>query len=474
MAELTYREPEPIRLPIPGRAMRARRMAHSLAAAGRHFAPMAARKVARRPQVQRPAAHALRRMFEDLGATYVKFGQAVASSPAVIPESIAEEFRSCLDSGPAVPFRQVRAVVEADLGMPLETAFAEFSRKPVAAASIAVVHRARLHDGSEVAVKVLRPGIAEVVASDLDLMEPLFRILARQGVEPAYSAVGYLIGLREQVAEELDLRNEVRTMAYFRELFTRFGLHRLVIPRVEEHLCGPNVLTMEFMVGAPIDDLANVEKLGHDPAPLVAELLQAWLLTALRAGVFHADIHAGNLFLLDDGRLAMLDWGIVARLDADGQDLFRAIVRCALGEEAAWDDVTAHTLRAQKALLQDGFGYSYEDVRDMVRLFMEPVLTKPLKDVSMAALFMSPEQAAKVNHGVDLPQRSLMEHMRRNRAIAKAFRRAMDGGTLESPFNRSTFLSAKQLLYLERYGRMYLPDRALLADHDFLRAALAG
>ncbi len=466
----TYIEPKPIALPHPGRVHLAGRAAEIGWRAAEEFAPYAWSRALRRHD--RTAAHAIRRIFERLGATYVKFGQAVASSPAIIPMAIAEEFRSCLDQGPPLPWPLVRKIVEAELGRTIESMFSEFSHEPVAAASIAVVHRARLHDGREAAVKVIRPGMGRVVATDMDLMEPVARFLARQGVEPAGNAVAYLVGLRQQIAEELDLRNEVRTMAYFRGLYERFGLRRLVIPQVYEEFCGRRVLTMEFIEGGPIDNLELARAYGVDPAPLVRDLLRAWVLTALGAGMSHADIHAGNLFLMPDGRLAMLDWGVVSRLDDDTRDLFHAMVEAALGHEEAWDRMAGHMIRSQGVMLQDGFGASREEIRDLVRMYMEPILTSPLKDVSMAALFMNPEKAREVNYGEKAPKRSLKEKWRQNRIVAKAFSKAMDAGHFEGETQRQTFLAGKQLLYLERYGRMYTPNEALLGDKEFLAAAL--
>ncbi|MFN0096325.1 MAG: ABC1 kinase family protein [Dehalococcoidia bacterium] len=473
MSEATWEQPQPITLPTPGLGVRARRVGRTVGAAGRAFAPVLTRKALRSTSPhERPAARAIRVMFEDLGATYVKFGQAIASSPAVIPESISEEFRSCLDAGPPIPARAVRARVERELGRPIGEVFAEFEDRPIAAASIAAVHRARLKDGTPVAVKVLRPGIERVVAADLDVMEPALRFAARQGSDVAYNGVGYIVGLRHQVAEELDLRNEARTMDYFRGLFADFELERLVIPRVYHEFTARRVLTMEYMDGAPIDDLAKAEEFGAQPAALVRDLLRAWLLTALGVGAFHADIHAGNLFVLRDGRLAMLDWGVVARLDPDTQGFFRSLIEAGLGDEDAWRRVGDHVIKTQGVMLMDGFGYTPEQIHELSRLYMEPVLSKPMKDVSMAALFMPPERVAAVNHGVEYVKPSWREQIKRNRARAKAFRTAMDAGHFEAEFQRQTFLSAKQLLYLERYGRMYLPDEALLADHDFLRRAL--
>lgn len=466
-----YEPPRPIALPQPSARFRARRLAQTLAVASKHLGPASARRLTGREEGAGGLARALRLTFEELGATYVKFGQIIASAPAIVGPDVAEEFRSCLDSGPPLPFATVRRIVERETGMALEQGFAAFERAPFAAASMAVVHRARLHDGSEVAVKVLRPGMARLVAADLDLMEPFFRALARQGIGQVIELVNYLVGLREQIREELDLRNEQRSMAYFRHLFARFRLDTLVIPRVHEALSTRRVLTMEYLHGSAIDDLAAVEAQGLDPKPLVDQLLQAWCLSALLAGVFHADIHAGNLLLLPDGRLGMLDWGIVARLDPGTYNVIRGMVSVALGNEQAWDEIVAFVTRMQGTVLQETLGLDEAQIARMVRAIVEPVLMRPLAEASMAALFASADDMMVAATGEPLARRTVRERWRANRAVAAANRLVMKNGYTTSQWRRQSFLTAKQLLYLERYGRMYMPERAVLGDTDFLASA---
>ncbi len=174
---LTQDAPEiyPRPLPEPSALALLRRSSTITRVVGRRFAPVALRQVRTIRQGALPGiqvARPLRRSFEDLGGTFMKFGQIIASSPGMFGDDVAEEFRACLDTGPEVPFPEVRQRVEEDLGRPLDVVFAEFGRDPIGTASIAVVHRARLHDGTLVAVKVLRPNIEQVVATDLDLMQP--------------------------------------------------------------------------------------------------------------------------------------------------------------------------------------------------------------------------------------------------------------------------------------------------------------
>ncbi len=455
-------------MPRPGLAIRGRRLAQTAGLLGRHLAPAAGRVVFRREPRQVAISQGARRACEGLGATYVKFAQLVASAPAVVGPEVAGEFRGTLDRGPGVPLREVRRLFKETTGQSIEDAFAHFERKPFAAASMAVVHRATLHSGEQVAVKVLRPGLGEVVAADLGLMIPFFRGLARVGNEQAFQLVSYLDGLREQIGEELDLRNEARSMAHFRGLFARFNLHLLAVPHVYPELSGRDVLTMEYLDGVPIDDLATVEKLGLEPRSLIRELLRAWVLTAVHTGTFHADIHAGNLLALRDGRLGMLDWGIVAQLDPETWLLMRKLVEASLGDESAWDAITATLIKVQGTTLREGLGLNDDEIHRVVRAMLEPVLTLPLREVSMASVFAGPDEVYRLAGRDVPPRRGLVDRLRKLRNTARAHRVAFADGYHENGFQRSNFLSSKQLIYLERYGRMYVPEHAILGDREFL------
>jgi predicted unusual protein kinase regulating ubiquinone biosynthesis (AarF/ABC1/UbiB family) len=455
----------PASLPRAGR--RAARIGLS---GGARFAPVLARALVRRDA---RAARAARELFERLGATYIKFGQFIASAPGIVGEEVAAEFRTCLDTGPAVPFPLVRARVEQAIGAPLSSAFASFDERPLAAASIAVVHRARLHDGRDVAVKVLRPGIERTVATDLAMLERVVRFLAARGVDQAYNLVGLVVGLRMQIAEELDLRNEAITMDAFRALFERFGLSLLVIPRAHPTLSSRHVLTMELLEGSPIDDFAHARAQGIDPRPLVRELLKAWVLTGIRVGAFHADIHAGNLVLLRDGRLGMLDWGIIARMEEQSYRLFRALCEATLGIDGAWETVGEIVIELNGPALRS-LGLSEAQVHNFARELFEPVLTQPLKDVSMAEMMMTGDDVVRKATGEAPPRRTLGDRWRAMRAAARAYREAAANRVFEHPTQRMGFLSMKQLIYLERYGRMYIPEESILGDGDFVRRALYG
>jgi len=429
-----------------------------------------ARRAAGRQVPPAEVGRRLRHAFEALGSTYVKFGQLIGSSPGAFGQEVSDEFRTCLDTGPAVPFEHVKAEVERAIGAPLSSVFEFFDGEALASASIAVVHRARLRDGRDVAVKVLRPGIVERVAGDLDVMEPLFKRLALAGVPIAGPLFRFLRGFRTQVCEELDLRNEARTMAYFRHLLLDSGLDRLVIPEPHAELSGDNVLVMEYLDGVAIDDVDAIAELGGDPAGLMQDMLRAWFLTGLRDAMFHGDIHAGNLMLLRDGRAGIIDWGIVGRLDGPTHHLFRRFVEAILGDAAAWPEIVAFLQEMMPGPMfgpGDGTsdGSDGAGLADSEREEIEAILTRPFGEVDLTGAFKGP--------GGGKPAKTKAER-RQRRARLKEFRKEILGSDfVDTGFAQANFLLFKQLLYFERYGKLYLADQALMGDRPWLEKVLA-
>jgi aarF domain-containing kinase len=468
----------PRRLPEPGTGALVRRGATIGKVVGLHFAPTALRQIRHIRHGALPPkqlARPLRKSFEDLGGTFMKFGQIIASSPGLFGDDVADEFRACLDTGPIVPFPDVRNRVEEDLGRPLKDVFADFEHTPIGTASIAVVHRARLHDGRVVAVKVLRPGIERVVATDLDLMQPLMEILVRQtGDQLAGSTLQILDGFRVQIGEEMDLRNEARSLAHFRRLQGEFGLSLMAVPEPFPEWSGRNVLTMEFFDGVPIDDLAQVADLGYDPTPLVQEVMRAFFLTTVRWGAFHGDVHAGNMMLLRDGRIGVIDWGIVGRLDPSTHRFFISLLSAAMGNEAAWPVVTKHITDAYGPAIGIAVGMSDEELTGFVRSIMEPALTRPFGEVSLAGLMQTIQLQVAKAQGIEAQTRTLRAIVHRLRSQRRIRRMADESGGLMSEFDRGTFLLAKQLMYFERYGRMFVSEIPILNDRAFIGQLLAG
>ncbi len=440
----------------------------------KHFTPLAIRSARKREVDPDAFARPLRLTFEELGTTFMKFGQLVSSSPGVFGEEVSAEFRSCLDTGPAVPFEQVRRTVEAELGMHLEEAYAHFDPEPIGRASIAVVHRATLHDGTDVAVKVLRPGIEKRVSIDMDLFEPMLTIIARTtGEYAAGQLVQMFDGFRMQLGEELDLRNEARAIQHMQKLLRVVELPLVTVPEVYPAFSAARVLTMEFLDGVPVDDMSRIAEYGFDPAPVVSQTVKGFLMTTVRWGFFHGDVHAGNLLLLRDGRVGVIDWGIVGRLDKDTHMFFRRIVEAALGDEDAWSDIAAHTIKQYGALLETGMGMNHEDTTAFMRMMLEPLLKAPFGEVSLVEILNAPQAKVAEAKGLEVENRSIASIYKRFKEQRKLRLLAEAEGIYESEFERGMFLLTKALMYFERYGKMYMSDVGIFHDEAFFRAALA-
>jgi len=304
------------------------------------------------------------------------------------------------------------------------------------------------------------------------VMQPLFRFLAgRVGIAAAGQMVRLLDGFSEQVAEELDLRNEARAMEHFRRLQPLIpDLRHIVVPEPLPELSGQRVLTMDFLDGVPIDDLERVAALG-DPRPVMEEMVRGWFAVTLRDGVFHGDVHAGNMLFLRDGRVGVVDWGIVGRLDPRAHFFLRQTIAAALGDEAAWADVARELVVAYGPALEAGLGLDEAGLAQFIREVMHPMLNRPFGEVSLGTFLAA--ITGQVNAVRNGPGRTgWRERLRAMRQQREMHSGIMKQGAIGTSFDRGTFLLAKQLLYFERYGKMFLPDVSILADRAFFDSTM--
>jgi ubiquinone biosynthesis protein len=258
----------------------------------------------------------LRVAAERLGPTYIKLGQIISSGRGIFPEELVDEFVKCRDQVPAEPFSVVRQVVEEDLGLPLEAVFTSFDRAPLAAASIAQVHAAVLRTGESVVVKVQRPAVGRLVHDDLRVMAWLAPVFVGRIPYAALANPPALVELfAETITEELDFRLEAENMLDVARSGAALGQRTYVVPRPHPELVTRRVLVMERLDGFGFEDALGMREAGVDTHEVIRGGMIGFLEGAMLQGVFHGDLHSGNLFVLPDGRTALLDFGITGRLD---------------------------------------------------------------------------------------------------------------------------------------------------------------
>ncbi|HEX5366051.1 MAG TPA: AarF/UbiB family protein [Acidimicrobiales bacterium] len=287
----------------------------------------------------------LRLAAERLGPTYIKLGQIISSGQGIFPPELVGQFALLRDKVPAEPYQVVRDVVEADLGRPVEDVFRWIDRTPLAAASIAQVHAATLRTGEPVVVKVQRPTVARLVRDDLRVMAWLAPKLVGRIPIAALANPPALVELFAQtITEELDFRLEADNMLDVARTFAELDQRGYVIPRPHPSLVTPRVLVMERLDGFRFDDVVGMRGAGVDTEAVVRTGMVGFLEGAVIHGIFHGDLHGGNLLVMADGRTALLDFGITGRLDEPRRIAFLRLLMAGstndlLGQLAALRDL---------------------------------------------------------------------------------------------------------------------------------------
>jgi len=276
------------------------------------------------------AAERMRLALEELGPTFVKLGQILSTRPDVIPHAFVREFEKLQDNVPCFSFEEVLAQIAGELGAPVEQFFAEIDPVPLAAASIAQVHRARLSTGEDVAIKVRRPGIVAVVESDISALMALAGMAERHisGSE-LYDPVGIVREFARTIRREMDFTREGHTIEKFRDNFIKTPW--MYFPRVYWGQSSRAILTMEYIAGVKVSDRDKLSGQGLDVKLIARRGADSFLEMVLNHGFFHGDLHPGNVLILPDNVICLLDYGIVGRLDEDLKtfltDILAAIVK---------------------------------------------------------------------------------------------------------------------------------------------------
>ena len=327
----------------------------------------------------------LRLALEELGPIFVKFGQAVSTRRDLLPSDIADELAKLQDRVPPFPGTVAVATIERAYGRPLAEVFAEFDTTPLAAASIAQVHVARLLDGKDVVVKVLRPGMRDWIQRDLEVLYALARLAHRYWSEARrLRPIEIVAEYEKTILDELDLMREAANAAQLKRNFA--GSDLLYVPDVYFDFCRLEVMVMERIHGVPISDLARLRAAGADIARLAENGVRIFFTQVFRHNFFHADMHPGNIFVLaSDPRnpqYAAIDFGIMGTLDPSDQHYLAENFLAVFDRDYR-----------RVALLHVESGWvppntRVDEMESAVRTVLEPIFNRPLKDVSFGNILV--------------------------------------------------------------------------------------
>jgi ubiquinone biosynthesis protein len=335
-----------------------------------------------------PRAVRIRRALEDLGPIFVKFGQTLSTRRDLLPDDVAEELVKLQDRVPPFPGVEARRIVETVLGRPVTELFSEFDETPLASASVAQVHAARLRDGEQVVVKVLRPNVEQRIRADLALLYELARLAAAVWPDARrLRPLEVVAEFEKTILDELDLVREAANAAEIRRRFETSEI--LYIPKVHFPYTRREVMVMERISGIPVGDIAALREAGVDFKLLAERGVEIFFTQVLRDSLFHADMHPGNIFVTPDARYIAVDFGIVGSISREDKryvaENFRAFFNrdyrrvAEMHIESGW--IPKHT--------------RVEEFESAIRAVCEPIFEKPLKEISYGHLLLRLFQVAR-------------------------------------------------------------------------------
>ncbi|HET7499535.1 MAG TPA: AarF/UbiB family protein [Kofleriaceae bacterium] len=381
----------------------------------------------KRSSYERLTRPVLVRMWcEDMGPTFIKFGQIVASSAGMFPDAYVKEFQKVLDRVKPFPFEMVQRTLDEELGREKAAHLVDISPRQLASASIAQVHTALLRDGTPIVVKVQRPGIIARCMADMRLMRMLARIVARFKKDADLAnPVGVVDDFTKTLTEELDFRKEAANLDRFNEIMRELGHQHIRAPVPHHEYTTRKILVMERFTGLRVDRFEEIKRRGIDGEGKLVDGLRAWFQCVVFYGFFHGDVHAGNLMLLDDDTIGFLDFGIVGRFDDKARHLVTDyMIAFASGNYRRLAEIIIEMAGKPDKLDMDSL------INDLGETY-RPLLTLSFGEVNYAE-FLPGIQRTATRHRVKMPNEFI--------------------------------LITKQLLYFDRYAKALAPRLNVFTD----------
>jgi ubiquinone biosynthesis protein len=398
----------------------------------------------------------LRLALEELGPIFVKFGQAVSTRRDLLPADIADELAKLQDRVPPFPGAIARALIERSYGRPLEEVFASFEESPLAAASIAQVHTARLPQGEEVVVKVLRPGMHEVIERDLEVLHTLADLAHRYAREARRLRPREIVDeYQKTILDELDLMREAANASQLKRNFA--GSPLLYVPEVYWDYCRTDVMVMERIHGVPISDLPRLRAAGTDIAQLAENGVRIFFTQVFRHNFFHADMHPGNIFVLIEDprrpRYAAVDFGIVGSLDPRDQHYLAQNFLAVFDRDYR---------RVAQLHLESGWvppGARIDEMESAVRTVCEPIFDRPLKDISFGRILLRLFEISRRFNMQIQPQLILLQKTLLNvEGLGRELYPELDIWNTASPILREWMRERTSVRALLREVRTHVPE----------------
>jgi ubiquinone biosynthesis protein len=370
----------------------------------------------------------LRKALEALGPIFVKFGQVLSTRRDLLPTDIADELALLQDQVEPFPVETVLATLQRVYGRPVDAVFRRFDRVPIASASVAQVHVAELPDGTEVAVKILRPGISAVIDNDLDLLESAAALIERLWADGRRLKPHAVVGeFAKHLESELDLMREAANASQLRRNFE--GSPLLLVPEVHWNYCAEEVMVMQRMHGTPVNQVDALNAQGVDIPRLARAGVEIFFTQVFRDGFFHADMHPGNILVSPQGRYIALDFGIMGTLtEVDKHYLAQNFL--------GFFRRDYH--RVAMAHIESGWAPAetrIDEFESAIRAVCEPVFDRPLKDISFGRVLMRLFQASRRFNVEVQPQLVLLQKTLLNvEGIGRQLNPDLDLWTTAKPF----------------------------------------